>query len=483
MFKEKARVIRNAMILLDGAAVVLSFFFSFFIRQHIHAALGAQILWNRIVVENPPTSMSDYAVLVVFAVPVWCLALYWSGAYRDWPAKRPLQAAVAVVESAFLVFITVGSLIFLAQLKYVSRLFIFLFVAMSFLFILAEKMAVISMTRHARRTGSYSHRILIVGKGKRAASMLGMIMEHPEWGLQIVGSIDDEPGHGPAAMRGVPVLGTLNELGKILMNEAVDEVVFVLPRSRLNYIEDAVRECETVGVKATVATDLFNVKLAKWRHTELGGIPFVSFDTTVANESQLFIKRILDIVLSGMGIIAGFPLFLLIGLAIKMTSRGPILFKQTRAGLNGREFMMYKFRTMDDGADRQRMQMEDLNEMDGPVFKIKKDPRITPVGKFLRKFSLDELPQLVNVFTGHMSLIGPRAMATYEAEKIKPWQRRRLSMRPGLTGLWQISGRNRVDFNRWMELDLQYLDNWSIGTDLKILAKTIPVVFFGIGAY
>ena len=145
--------------------------------------------------------------------------------------------------------------------------------------------------------------------------------------------------------------------------------------------------------------------------------------------------------------------------------------------------MLYKLRTMYIGADQQRMKMEQFNELDGPVFKIKNDPRVTPVGRFLRKFSLDELPQLLNVCSGHMSLIGPRALATYEAEKIKPWQRRRQSMRPGLTGLWQISGRNNVDFTRWMEMDLEYLDNWSVWLDLKIIAKTIPVVIFGIGAY
>jgi lipopolysaccharide/colanic/teichoic acid biosynthesis glycosyltransferase len=166
-----------------------------------------------------------------------------------------------------------------------------------------------------------------------------------------------------------------------------------------------------------------------------------------------------------------------------MTSRGPVLFKQSRAGLNGRTFVLYKFRTMYNGADQQRTEMEKFNEMDGPVFKIKKDPRIIPLGRLLRKFSLDELPQLFNVLSGHMSLIGPRALATYEAEKFKPWQRRRQSMRPGLTCLWQIKGRNKVDFAKWMELDLQYLDNWSLWLDLKILVKTIPVVLFGIGAY
>jgi len=177
------------------------------------------------------------------------------------------------------------------------------------------------------------------------------------------------------------------------------------------------------------------------------------------------------------------PLFLFVTLLIKLTSSGPIFFKQKRIGLNGREFVLYKFRTMYKDAEKQQKMLEALNEMDGPVFKIRKDPRITPVGKFLRKFSIDELPQLFNVFIGHMSLIGPRPPLPNEVIQYETWQRRRLSMRPGITCLWQISGRNEIDFEEWMRLDLEYLDNWSLWVDIKILVKTIPVVLFGSGAY
>jgi exopolysaccharide biosynthesis polyprenyl glycosylphosphotransferase len=238
-----------------------------------------------------------------------------------------------------------------------------------------------------------------------------------------------------------------------------------------------------VGVKVVVAMDLFNLKIARARHTDLDGVPFVSFETTVANPWQLIAKRFIDIVLSILGIFLGAPVFLASALAIKMTSKGPIIFKQQRVGLNSRKFILFKFRTMYSGADALRAEMESKNELGGPAFKIKKDPRVTPLGRLLRKFSLDELPQLFNVLAGHMSIIGPRALPTYEVEKIELWQRRRFSMRPGLTCLWQVSGRNKIDFNEWMQLDMQYLDNWSIWLDIKIIARTIPAVFFGTGAY
>ena len=229
--------------------------------------------------------------------------------------------------------------------------------------------------------------------------------------------------------------------------------------------------------------DLFELKVAKSSHIDLDGLPFVSFETTVATESQLFVKKAMDFILSGMGIVILGPFMLVIAMLIKFTSSGPVLFKQQRVGLNGRIFRLYKFRTMCEGADSAKAKLEGMNEMDGPVFKIRKDPRITPLGKILRKFSIDELPQLYNVFAGHMSLIGPRALPTYEVARFDLWQRRRLSMRPGITCLWQVMGRNKIGFDEWMKLDLYYLDNWSLWLDMKILVRTIPTVLFGMGAY
>ena len=208
----------------------------------------------------------------------------------------------------------------------------------------------------------------------------------------------------------------------------------------------------------------------------------ISFETTVTDEFQLFIKRAFDVIVSSIGLIVLSPVLLLVAIVIKVTSPGPALFAQQRMGVNGRKFTLYKFRTMRKDAHERRAEVEKLNEMDGPVFKIKNDPRVTPVGRFLRKLSIDEFPQIFNVFIGHMSLVGPRPPLSDEVVQYEPWQRRRLSMRPGITCLWQVSGRNKVDFKQWMKLDLEYIDTWSLWLDFKILMKTVPVVLFGIGA-
>jgi exopolysaccharide biosynthesis polyprenyl glycosylphosphotransferase len=251
----------------------------------------------------------------------------------------------------------------------------------------------------------------------------------------------------------------------------------------LNHIEDAVNACETEGIKATIAVDLFDLKIARAHPTDIDGIPLLTFETTVAKEWQLYVKRAMDVVLSGLGIIILSPFLLIVAVLIKLTSSGPVLFKQHRLGLNGRKFVLHKFRTMYKGAQEILSKVENLNEMDGPDFKKKKIHWITPVGRLIRKFSIDEFPQLFNVFVGHMSLIGPRPTVPDEVSLYRSWQRRRFSMKPGITCLWQVNGRNKIDFEEWMKLDLEYLDNWSLWLDFKILIKTIPVVLFGIGAY
>ena len=206
------------------------------------------------------------------------------------------------------------------------------------------------------------------------------------------------------------------------------------------------------------------------------------FSATVGEEWQLLIKRLFDIIFSLAGIILLFPLFVALTVIIKRVCPGPAIFKQVRSGLNGRKFIMYKFRTMINGADKEKETLNGFNEMDGPVFKMRNDPRVTKFGRFLRRTSLDELPQLFNILKGEMSFVGPRPPVSEEVEKYEIWQRRRLSMKPGLTCLWQANGRNNVDFHKWMKMDLEYIDNWSLSLDLKILLKTIPAVLFSIGA-
>jgi exopolysaccharide biosynthesis polyprenyl glycosylphosphotransferase len=264
---------------------------------------------------------------------------------------------------------------------------------------------------------------------------------------------------------------------------AIDEVTFVVPRLRLNHIENAIRECEIEGIKVTIAVDLFTMKIARSFQTDLDGMPLLTFKTTVPSERDLFAKRIIDFIVSGICIAIWSPIILIISILIKLTSSGPVYYKQERIGLNGRKFTMYKFRTMRAGAQEKLSQVDIYKEIYEPQWKKTKLLFVTPIGRLLRKFSLDELPQLFNVFWGHMSLVGPRPTLPQEVKQYEAWHRRRFSMRPGLTCLWQVKGRREIKFEEWMQMDLEYLDNWSLWLDIKILIKTIPAVLFGSGAY
>jgi len=482
MLEEKNAVVRRAMILLDGVIVTLSFLLAYSLRENFHIFYKLDIIPSMQVVADSSMSMNDYLVVIFFVVPLWCISLYYNGMYRTIRTKVFSELFWIILESALLTALISSAAVFLLKLKFVSRIFFFIFMVASSGVLLLEKAILFFIVRHVRRYGYNYRRLLIVGTGSRAVNFVDKIRKHPEWGLRIKGVIDDEPSRVGKEVKELDIIGALDDLADILHKRPIDEVVFIVPRSRLDEIQNALYACETEGVKATIAVDFFELKMAKSRQTELDGIPLITFETTLAQEWQLFVKRTLDIIISALSIVLLSPLLLLTALIVKITSDGPVVFSQKRIGLNGRRFVLLKFRTMYKGSHEKLSEMEHLNELGGPVFKMRDDPRITHVGKILRKFSIDELPQLFNVFVGHMSLVGPRPPLPREFVKYKPWQRRRLSMRPGLTCLWQVSGRNKLSFEEWMKLDLEYLDNWSLQLDFKILLKTVPTVLLGIGA-
>jgi len=278
------------------------------------------------------------------------------------------------------------------------------------------------------------------------------------------------------------VLGRLDDLGQILEREVLDEVVLGARRARLDRIEEAVRLCEEQGVGVKVLLDFFPNSTSRIAVEELEGMPVLSFATAPTDVAPLAAKRIFDLVVSVAALVLLAPLFLGIALAVKLDSPGPVFFRQRRVGLNGREFWMWKFRSMCDGAEAMQPALAALNEMVGPTFKASQDPRVTRVGRWLRRTSLDEFPQFWNVVKGEMSVVGPRPPIPSEVKEYQRWQRRRLSVRPGLTCTWQVSGRSEVDFDRWMELDLHYIDHWSLWHDLSIVLRTIPAVLLGRGA-
>lgn len=483
MLKEREAVIRRVLILLDGCVVVVSFFIAFVLRRHFHIFYRWDLIPSSQIIRDFSVSLNVYFLFLYLAVPLWCVLLYINGMYESLRTRNFWEILWIIVKSSFLGILIFGTIIFIFELRFVSRTFFILFFAVSTVGIFLEKAAIYSVMHSVRRRGYNYRSLLIVGTGPRAARFIRRIKQHPEWGLRILGAVDDEPGRGISSVDGTRVIGTLDDLPDLLHKNPVDEVIFVVPRSRLNYMEEAIYACEIEGIRATIAVDLFDLKLARARLTEIEGIPLLRFQTTVAREGHLFVKRAIDIIVSGASIILLSPFFFITAVLIKLTSSGPVLFRQERLGLNGRRFTLYKFRTMYEGAQKKLTRVNVFKDMDNPSFKKKKMQYMTPVGKLLRKLSIDELPQLFNVFVGHMSLVGPRPSVPEEVKQYRPWQRRRLSMRPGITCLWQMSGRNKLGFEEWVKLDLEYLDNWSLWLDLKILAKTIPVVLLGIGAY
>jgi exopolysaccharide biosynthesis polyprenyl glycosylphosphotransferase len=277
----------------------------------------------------------------------------------------------------------------------------------------------------------------------------------------------------------------MEQLNTVIADQPVDEVLVALPMDKYGpLVETIVRQCEEQGVIVRLQTDISCLQVARSYVDELEGVPVMTIQSGPQDGWALVAKRLIDFIGSAVLLIALAPLFAIVALLIRFDSRGPVFFAQERVGYNKRRFRVLKFRTMAVEAEKQQHVLEHLNEVEGPVFKIKKDPRITRVGAFLRRFSIDELPQLVNVLKGDMSLVGPRPLPVRDVERIdKQWHKRRFSIKPGITCLWQVNGRSNIGFNEWVRMDLDYIDKWSLGLDLVILLKTLPAVFRGPGAY
>ncbi|MFA6281066.1 MAG: sugar transferase [Candidatus Omnitrophota bacterium] len=466
MLKEQANIFRKTIIFADILLVLLSFILAYFLGDETEYGYTEKVYFN----------------LLVLALIFWTAALYFFGMYTSFRTRKIAETVGIVIKSAFFCFIAFISCMYLLKLDIHRTFIIFLFASSAF-FISLEKIITILFFRYIRKRGYNYRKILLIGTGQRAQRFINLVHKHSEWGLRIVGLIDADATKVNSSIDGYKVMGTFDDLPKIVHDNVVDEAVFVVPRSWIERIEKMMHFCETEGIRISVAVDYFNLKFSRQSQTDFDGFPLLTFESAPSKMWHLFIKRLFDIVLSSSALIMLIPVFIVVSFFVKVTSSGPIFFKQKRCGLNGRKFVLYKFRTMSVDAEEKLEELLKHNEMSGPVFKMKNDPRLTVIGKFLRKTSLDELPQLWNILKGDMSLVGPRPPIPAEVQKYDNWQRRRLSMRPGITCLWQVSGRNKItDFNQWMKLDLDYIDRWSLWLDFKILINTIPVVLFGVGA-
>lgn len=366
-----------------------------------------------------------------------------------------------------------------------SAKFIVLFWVIAATVSIASRLLMRIALRAARKQGRNLRNMVIVGTGPRASQFAGLIESKPELGYRILGFVDQPWAGLQDFVDGGYSICDFDELEQLLRSNVVDEVVIALPIRTLHAQAAKVAAmCELQGIKIRVFSDLFDLTLASARADDVLGGLLISHYRGMDEGWRADAKRVFDVAISSFLLFLLSPLLLVVAVMIKLTSPGPVFFKQSRVGLSKRRFQMYKFRTMVANAEQQIRQLEHLNEASGPVFKLRNDPRITPLGKFLRKTSLDELPQLINVLRGEMSLVGPRPLPVRDYEGFnEDWQRRRFSVRPGLTCLWQIAGRSSIPFEKWMQLDLQYIDGWSFWLDLQILMRTIPAVIRGLGAF
>lgn len=483
MLKQQAKLVARFVYAFDVVLMTIAFFGAFLVRDEILPYLMPGRFPDGLY------PLREYAKIWPFAVAIWSALLFNHRSYHSHRTVPLRTEAFETLRVTALGIATLATLAYLGGFQQLSRLWFILFAVTCATLLVIERFVLRVIARYVRSKGFNYRTIMIVGTGRRAREVARLIEEHTWWGYKILGFIADGH-HLPSGWNSrYPVLGTMGDLRRLLEHgiqgrrDGIDEVVLAVSRQKLEANRSIFLLCEELGIRCRVAMNFFPLRFSRVELEELDGVPFVSFTNTPSNVTLLAFKRGIDVAVSAMLLLVALPAMLAVWVGIRFSSPGSVLFRQDRIGLNGRIFTLYKFRTMIENAHDLRGSVAHLNEMTGPVFKSRKDPRITPLGRFLRRYSLDEIPQLWNVLKGDMSLVGPRPPIPEEVGLYERWQRRRLSMKPGLTCLWQVSGRNEVDFERWMELDLAYIDNWSPVLDLKILLRTIPAILTGRGAH
>lgn len=484
MLAGKEKFIQNTLKGLDILVLFLAFPAAYFIDEFIRMVT---VLNVKAYATSPSFSgllffTSKYWLMFVGFPFIWAGLFQINRLYQEYRTHTFRNLTWTLFITSIWASFVCGSFVFFLKFDMASRLFFVVYSGTAYVLIVIEKGIVLFVLDRIHARGYHQENLLIVGTGNRAREFIRNVKQHSNWGLHVVGLIDDDRRYFGKKIEGYRVLGRIQDIGFIVNRLVIDRVIFVVPRIWLDRIEEAILECEKVGVATSISLDLYNLHIAKARQTDFNGFPLLEFHTFYAKEWQLFIKRLLDIIISTIALIFFSPLMLVVSLLIRMTSKGTVFFKQTRCGLNGRKFILYKFRSMVADAEALKDNLSDHNEMDGPVFKIKHDPRITPIGYFMRKTSIDELPQFFNVLKGDMSIVGPRPPLVSEVEHYEIWQRRRLSLKPGITCIWQVSGRNRIGFEEWMKMDLDYIDQWSLTLDFKLMFRTFWVVLTGYGA-
>jgi exopolysaccharide biosynthesis polyprenyl glycosylphosphotransferase len=489
MFRGHRRKVRTVFGILDIVIVGVAFELAYSTRVHM------ELVHNFFL--TPPVE----ALLMGWSILVWVALGYWWDLYDRIDLAHPQ----VILRDAFRQCLTAAASVILFEYLRrmdLSRSFVALFAVYAWVLLCLVRLNSARILRMMGGEFGSAHYVLVAGLGEPALRIGRELEDAASYGIQLTGFLEDsgDPEHAkldPESERQPEVqpevqsevqlerrypVHPLSQLPELLRRDVVDEVIFAVDSRRLAELEEVFLLCDEEGVRTRVAVDFFPHVNSQVYLDRLGASPLLTFSATPHDEIRLLVKRALDIVLAAAALVVLFPLMLLIALIIRVTSPGPAIFRQVRCGLNGRRFVFYKFRSMCKDAHSMRESMEHLTERQ-TAFKISKDPRLTAVGRWLRKFSIDEWPQLWNVLKGDMSLVGPRPAVPEEVDQYQRWQRRRLRMRPGLTCLWAVRGRDAVDFETWMKLDMQYIDSWSLILDWKIILRTIPQVLTGRGAH
>ena len=468
----RQRILRNRIHkLVDAAMFALGFYFAFALRSNAES-IGPWLMqvFERFGGTPEIKPFAHYAWYMVLTVPAAMVLLEIYSYYnRPLIPSRP-QTALSLLKVCTVLTITVITVMFMAK-EELSRAVIILFGMFSFGLLMAKEELVRWWIRTGLEKGQYERRLVLVGAPEDTAGLREELSHRDRHGMRILAELDANES-------------SVEQLVELVHEHSANGVILAARHTLFGQMEKVIQACELEGVEVWLLADFFKTQISRTTVDDFYGRPMMVFRSTPEATWEAAAKQALDYAGALFLLVVSSPFLIVAALTVKLTSPGPVIFRQERSGLNGRPFTMYKFRTMVTDAEQRKQELAAFNEMSGPVFKVANDPRITPVGRWLRKTSLDEFPQLFNVLRGEMSLVGPRPLPVDETRRFDDFaHRRRLSVRPGLTCLWQISGRNNVrDFREWVRLDLEYIDNWSIWLDLQILLRTIPVVLLGSGA-
>jgi exopolysaccharide biosynthesis polyprenyl glycosylphosphotransferase len=470
MLKQQARLFTKFAVAIDIASILTAFVLAFNTVQMATGRLSALL---------------DYSWVLLVVVPVWIFLLTYFGLYDSMRTKSFLVVTAGLLRVHFIGGLIVSSSVFLVHATSYSRLLFISFIFFSFTLITLAKSCIKLLLSFFRRKGYNSRNILVVGSQDRARRFVDVIRQHNDWGLVITGIVGLPDDPDKPDIPGCAKLGCTDNLEEICKQKMIDEVVFSLPGSNLSVVDDYLFTLQEMGISVRVVIDLYDAPSSRKELSMLNGdIPILTYHSKAFDTGRLFLKRCLDIVGALFGLMVAGLLFPFISLAIKLESKGPLFFGQDRVGENGRNFKCWKFRSMYVDAETRKHELLAHNEMNGAMFKMKNDPRVTRVGRFIRKTSLDELPQFWNVLKGEMSLVGTRPPTPAEVATYENWHRKRICIKPGITGLWQVNGRNQIkDFDEVVRLDIKYIETWSLWLDIKILLKTFWVVFVRSGSY